>query len=385
MKKMFLPLAGLFTLLMITCRLTAQQYTLDKKIPLPGDGGYDYLSIDEVNNHLFVSHGTSVNVIDLATEKPIASIDGMKGVHGIAVVNEVNKGFISDGRANAVVVFDLSTFKIVTTIALSSKGPDAIMYDPYSKKVLSFNGDNKNTCVIDPVSLKEIKTVDLDGSPEFAVSDGKGLIYNNIEDANCLKVIDTKNWSVKATWPLAPCGGPTGLALDAVHGRLFTGCRTNKGLSVVDITSGKVITTLPIGAGVDAVVYDAADKLIFVSNGDATATIIRQESADSYSVVQTLATAPRAKTMAMDKKTKKIYFSAPEFQPGTRARPPQSGGYRREDEPDHEAEGAGRDRRIGGERQDRQFRDEESHQRRLCGGYLSHPSVRREHHGKEGL
>lgn len=317
MKKKLITLTGLL-LMLATARLFAQQYTLDKKIPLPGDGGYDYLSIDEVNNHLFVSHGTSVNVIDLATEKPIASIDGMKGVHGIAVVNGVNKGFISDGKASAVVVFDLSTFKTLSTIPLSSKDADAIIYDPYSKKVLVFNGDGKNTSVVDPVTLKEIKTIDLEGGPEFAVADGKGLVYNNIEDLNVLKVIDTKNWKVKATWPLAPCGGPTGLALDAANGRLFTGCRTNKGLSVVDIATGKVITTLPIGAGVDAVIYDAADKLIFVSNGDATATIIRQESADKYSVIQTLTTVPRAKTMAFDKKTKKIYFSAPEFQPGTR-------------------------------------------------------------------
>ncbi|HZE85537.1 MAG TPA: YncE family protein [Puia sp.] len=317
LKKIF-SLAGLIVLLMTATRLSAQQYTLDKKIPLPGDGGYDYLSIDEANHHLFVSHGTSVNVVDLATEKPIASIDGMKGVHGIAVVNEVNKGFISDGKASSVVVFDLSTFKIITTIALGSKDADAIIYDPFSKKVLAFNGDGKNCSVVDPQTLKEVGTVALEGGPEFAVSDGKGLVYNNIEDLNCLKVIDTKTWKVMATWPLAPCGGPTGLALDAANGRLFTGCRTNKGLSVVDISSGKVITTIPIGAGVDAVIYDVADKLIFVSNGDATATIIRQESADMYSVVQTLTTAPRAKTMAMDKKTKKLYFSAPEFEPGTR-------------------------------------------------------------------
>jgi DNA-binding beta-propeller fold protein YncE len=285
---------------------------------LPGDGGYDYLSIDEANNHLFVSHGTSVNVIDLATEKPIASIDGMKGVHGIAVVNDLNKGFISDGKADAVVVFDLTTFKTIGTIPLSSKDADAIIYDPYSKKVLSFNGDGKSVSVVDPVAMKEIKTVSLEGGPEFAVSDEKGLVYDNIEDLNAMKVIDAKNWTVKTTWPLAPCGAPTGLALDAADGRLFTGCRTNKGLSVVDIKTGKVITTIPIGAGVDAVVYDVADKLIFVSNGDATLTIIKQESADKYTVVQTLATAPRAKTMALDKKTKKIYVSAPEFQPGTR-------------------------------------------------------------------
>ena len=318
MKKQFFSWMAFFGCLLATAPLFAQQYVFDKKIPLPGDGGYDYMSIDVVNNHLFVSHGTSVNVIDLATEKPVGSIDGMQGVHGIAVVNDVNKGFITDGKANAVVVFDLKTFKVIKTIALSSKDADAIAYDPSSGKVFAFNGDGKNTCVIDPRTLTEIKAISLDGSPEFGVPDGKGLLYNNIEDLNVVKVIDTKTLTVKATWPLAPCGGPTGLALDITDGRLFTGCRTNKGLSILDCQSGKVISTLPIGAGVDAVVYDEADKLIFVSCGDATATIIKQESADSYKVIQTLTTQPRAKTMALDKKTKKIYFSAPQFEPGTR-------------------------------------------------------------------
>jgi YVTN family beta-propeller protein len=311
-------MAFAFVLLSSYRPLQAQQYTFDKKISVPGDGGYDYMAIDDVNRHLFVSHGTAFNVIDLNTEQPIAVIDGLKGVHGIAIVNEVNKGFISDGKGTAVVVVDLTTFKIIKTITLTATDEDGIIYDPYSKKVYVFNGDSKSTCVIDINTLELVKTIDLGGGPEFAVSDGKGLIYNNIEDMNSLKVIDTKTMAVKATYPLSPCGGPTGIAYDAANHRLFTGCRTNKGLSVVDANNGKVITTLPIGAGVDAVIYDAADKLIFVSNGDATATIIRQESADNYSVIQTLATKPRAKTMAFDKKTKKLYFSAPEFQPGTR-------------------------------------------------------------------
>ena len=148
--------------------------------------------------------------------------------------------------------------------------------------------------------------------------DGKGLIYNNLEDKNSLDVIDAKAMRVIQNYPLAPCGGPTGLALDGQHQRLFTGCRENKGMSVVDIHSGKVVTTLPIGAGVDAVVYDAATQFIFCSNGDSTATIIKQKSADDYAVVQTLYTRVRAKTMALDKVTHKIYFSAPKFEPGTR-------------------------------------------------------------------
>ena len=296
----------------------AQQYVFDQKIALPGDGGYDYMAIDSVNNHLFVSHGTAFNVVDLATEQPIAVIEGMKGVHGIAIVNAVNKGFISDGRGKAVVVVDLKTFEKIKTIDLAAEDEDGIMYDPYSQKVFCFCGDSKSVCVIDPQTLSLVKTIDLGGGPEFAVSDGKGLVYNNIEDQSSLKVIDVTTLAVKATYPLAPCGGPTGIAYDPAHQRLFTGCRANKGLSVMDAVSGKVITTLPIGAGVDAVVYDAADRLIFVSNGDATTTIIRQDGADQYSVIQTLVTQPRAKTMAMDMKTKKIYLSAPQFEPGTR-------------------------------------------------------------------
>ena len=296
----------------------AQQYTFDKKISIPGDGGYDYIAIDEVNRHLFVSHGTEFNVVDLSTEQPIATISGMKGVHGIAIVNEVNKGFISDGKAGAVVVVDLSTFKIIKTIKLPATDEDGIIYDPASKKVFVFNGDSKNTCVIDIHSLELVKTIDLGGGPEFAVSNGKGLVYNNIEDLNALKVIDTRGLAVVNSWPLAPCGGPTGIAMDVANERLFTGCRGNKGLSVVDAKTGKVIQTLPIGAGVDAVIYDPEKKLVFVSNGDATATIIKQESPDKYSVLQTLTTQPRAKTMAFDKKTRKLYFSAPQFQPGTR-------------------------------------------------------------------
>lgn len=324
MKKYFSLLSLGFLSLAFSANSHAQssgatpQYVFDKKIPVPGDGGYDYLAIDAVNDHLFVSHGTQFNVIDLKTEKPIAVIDGMKGVHGIAIVNEVNKGFISDGKGNAVVVVDLTSFGILKTIPLSAPDADGIIYDPFSKKVFVFNGDGKNTCVIDTHTLTEIKAIDLGGSPEFAVSDGKGLVYDNVEDLNSIKVIDTKTMAVTATYPLDPCGQPTGLALDPANGRLFTGCRKNKGLSVVDSKTGKVITTLPIGAGVDAVVYDAADKLIFASNGDATLTVIRQQSADDYSVIQTVATQTRAKTMAFDKKTRKIYLSAPQFEPGTR-------------------------------------------------------------------
>lgn len=293
-------------------------YVYDTTITLPGDGGYDYLSIDQTNEQLYVSHGTSVNVIDLTTGKFRGTVDGMKGVHGIALVNKLNRGFISDGQANAVVAFDMTTLKIISVIPVTAKGPDAIIYDEFSNRVFSFNGDSNNSSVVDPDNLKQIGTVDLGGAPEYAVPDNKGLIYNNLEDKNSLNVINSKTMKVIKNYPLAPCGGPTGIAFDAETNRLFTVCRQNKGMSVVDALTGKVITTLPIGTGVDAVAFDGETKLVFCSNGDGTTTIFHQNSADSYTLIQTLKTQFRAKTLALDTKTHKIYLSVADMVSGTR-------------------------------------------------------------------
>ena len=259
-----------------------------------------------------------VHVIDLKTEKLIGTISGMGGVHGIAVVNDLNLGFISDGKANAVIAFDLKTLKIIKSIPLTGEGPDAIIYDPFSKKIFAFCGDSNNASVVDPKTLTQSGSVDLGGAPEFAVADGKGLIYNNLEDKSHLVIIDTKTMKVTENYDLQPCGGPTGMALDTANQRLFTVCRENKGLSVIDIATGKVIQTLAIGAGVDAVEYDAATKMVFVSNGDGTASIFKQKTADQYELFQTLITQNRAKTMALDLTTHKIYFSVADFEPGTR-------------------------------------------------------------------
>jgi YVTN family beta-propeller protein len=319
MKKIISGLALLASLSLLPQLSRAQTYVLDKTISLPGDGGYDYLSIDKVNDRLYVSHGTTVHIIDLKTGKPAGIISDLTGIHGIAIDHKAGRGFISDGKANAVVAFDLKTLKVITTIPLTdANGPDAIMYDSYSDRVFSFNGDSNNSSVVDPNTLKQVGTVALGGAPEFAVTDGKGKIYNNLEDKSSLNVIDSKTLKVVKNYPLAPCGGPTGLALDAKNQRLFTVCRENKGMSVVDANNGKVITTLPIGAGVDAVAYDAVTKLIFCSCGDGTTTIIKQQSADQYSVIQTLKTLQRAKTLALDPQTHKIYLSVAEFEKGTK-------------------------------------------------------------------
>src|ERR1700709_2558476 len=236
MKKTFLTAVAI----LLTGLTYAQTYVLDKTIALTGDGGYDYLSIDKVNNRLYVSHGTMVNVVDLATETQVGTIENMKGVHGIAIDNKANMGFISDGRANAVVAFDLKTLKTVATIPVDAKGPDAIMYDPFSDRVFCFNGESNNSSVVDPNTLKQVGTVDLGGGPEFAVADEKGRIYNNLEDKSSLNVIDSKTLKVIKNYPLAPCGAPTGLALDDANHRLFSVCRQNKGMSVIDANSGQV-------------------------------------------------------------------------------------------------------------------------------------------------
>jgi YVTN family beta-propeller protein len=314
----------------VTCNLSttfAQDHTnyqLDKKLPIPGNGGYDYLYLDAAARRIYVSHGDVVNVIDLDTEKPVGTVEGLSGVHGIAIAKEANKGFASNGKSNSVSVFDLTTFQVIKTIPLTGKDPDAILYDAYSKRVFAFNGKSNDASVIDVESLTQIGSVSLEGGPEFAVADGNGKIFNNIEDKSVLDIIDAKEMKVIKSLPLTPCGGPTGLAYDKKNGRLFSVCRENKGMSVIDVKSGKVITTVPIGAGVDAVVYDPATNLVYCSNGDGTATIIQQESPDKYSVKQTLTTQWKAKTMALDPVTKKIYFSAYDMDAANKNRVPDS-------------------------------------------------------------
>jgi DNA-binding beta-propeller fold protein YncE len=318
MKKILLFFFSSITLFLITLSSSAQSYVLDKTIALPGNGGYDYAFIDQVNHRLYTSHGTAVNVIDLQTEKVIGTINGMKGVHGIAIANDLNRGFITDGKANAVVAFDINTLQIIKTIPITGKGPDGIIYDPSSKKIFAFEGDSNSAAVVDPQELKQTATIALGGGPEFAVADGNGLIYNNLEDKSSINVIDTKTLKVIHNYPLEPCGGPTGIAMDKAKQRLFTVCRQNKGMSVIDAQTGKVIQTLPIGTGVDAVAYDVATKLIIASNGDGTATIFKQNSADNYELVQTLKTQYHAKTMALDTTTHKLYFPVADYQPGTK-------------------------------------------------------------------
>jgi YVTN family beta-propeller protein len=310
-------------------RINAQEkepYVFNKKVGVIGNGKFDYLTIDKPNNHLFITHETAVNIIDITNDSLIATIDSMVGVHSVAIDNADNLGFISNSKTNSLVVFNLKTFKKIKKILLSGKGVDAVAYDPYSKRVFAFNNLSNDASVIDAKTLKQVGKVILPGSPEFAVSNEKGLIYDNIEDKNIIVAIDTKTLKIVNQFRLSPNGKPTPLAIDLKNNLLFTGCRTSKNLVVVDIKTGKKVASVPIGSGVDAIAYDKGTRFIFCANADGTATIIKQNSPISYAVLQTLKTAERAKTMALDPQTHKIYFSAAEYDSNTGALLPDSFG-----------------------------------------------------------
>lgn len=286
-------------------------YHLLNRIEVGGDGGWDYLIVDSNSKRLYVSHATHVVVIDTATDKVVGDIPGTNGVHGIAFDEKTGKGFISDGRDNNVTIFDLKTLKVLGT-APTGKNPDAIIYDPGSKRVFTFNGGSNNTTAIDAADGKVAGTIDLGDKPEFAVSDGKGTVFVNIEDKNEIVAFDSVKLTVKAHWPIAPGEEASGLAFDIKNMRLFAVC-SNKKMIVMDATNGKVVADLPTGAGTDAAGFDPESKYAFASNGDGTLTVIREDSKDKFTVVENVKTEPRARTMALDAKTHKVYLPTAKF------------------------------------------------------------------------
>lgn len=293
------------------------EYKIARTFHLTGDGGWDYLSVDPVNNRLFVSHGNQVNVVDLKKGEEIAVIPNTAGVHGIAVANDLNKAFISCGRDTSVQVIDLSTFKLIARIKVTGMNPDAIIYDQFSKKVFTFNGRSANSTVLDAQENKVIGTIQLSGKPEFPQTDGKGTVYVNIEDKSEIAAINVGTQKVEKTWSIAPGEEPSGLALDMTNNRLFSVCG-NKLMVVSDITAGKVVTTVPIGNGCDGVAFDAVKKRIFSSNGEGTMTIIQQESADKYTVVENFPTKTGARTITIDRSTHHLFLSFAETMPNSR-------------------------------------------------------------------
>jgi YVTN family beta-propeller protein len=290
----------------------SQNYTITKKINIAGDEGWDYLAVDEVNQHLFVSHGSVVNVVDSKTDKTIATITDTKGVHGIAIANKLNKAFITDGKDNAVTIVNLKSFELIEKVAIEGQKPDAVLYDEFSQKVLTYNAKSKDATVLDANTNKVIKTIPLGGKPEFSVTNGKGLIYVNIEDSSEIKTIDVKKLEVIKVWSIAPGEVPSGLAIDTETNRLFSVC-SNKLMVIVDANNGKVIQTLPIGDGCDGVAFDAKNKLAFSSNGDGTITVVKEENANRFSVLETVITQKGARTITLNKSTNQLYLSSAEF------------------------------------------------------------------------
>lgn len=319
MKAMQPRLAILLILLTgMSISVGAQSYHVVNIYKLGGEGGWDYLTLDSSARRLYISRATHVIVVDPDNGKQIGDIADTPGVHGIALAPELNRGFTSNGRENTVSIFDLATLKTLNKIKVG-ENPDAILYDPSSKRVFTFNGRSADSSAIDAASGKVLGTIKLDGKPEFAVSDGKGGVFVNIEDKSELTAIDPEGLKVKATWPLAPCQEPSGLSMDREHRRLFSGC--DKLMAVIDADSGKVVSSLPICDGVDATAYDDETKLAFASCHDGKLTVIREESPDKFSVVENAATQPGARTMALDPKTHQVYTVTAKIGPAPPASP----------------------------------------------------------------
>lgn len=310
----------IYILLLSVCYTSSfsQNYTVSKKISIAGDEGWDYLSVDNVNQNLFVSHGSVVNVVDLKTDKTIATILDTKGVHGIAIANDLNKAFISCGKDNSVSVINLKTFELLEKVKIEGQKPDAILYDQFSHYVLTYNAKTNDATVIDASTNKVVKRIPLGGKPEFSVTNTKGMIYVNIEDKNEIKTIDTKTLEVVATWSIAPGDEPSGLALDLQNNILFSVC-SNKMMVIVDAKTGKIIQTVPIGDGCDGVAFDAKNKMIFSSNGEGTITAVKEQSTKKFSVAQTITTQKGARTITINPTTGQLYTPTAAF--GVRPEP----------------------------------------------------------------
>jgi DNA-binding beta-propeller fold protein YncE len=304
---------GALLLLVLAVAFAQSGYHKIRKISIPGDGFWDYLTTDPATGRVFVSHGTEVDVVDGKKGEVVGTITGLKLVHGIALAPEFNHGFISDGAANQVVVFNMTTLAKVGEVA-AGMNPDGIIYDPASKRVFAFNGRSASATAVDAEKGTLAGTVTLEGKPEFPAPDGKGHVYVNIEDKSEVMEIDSKALMVLHKWPLAPCEEPSGMAMDTKTRRLFSGC-DNKMMAVMDADTGKVVTTVPIGGGVDATWFDPGTKYVLNSCGqDGVLTVIHEDSPDQYTVVQNVPTEKGARTMALDAKTHTVYLALAEVQ-----------------------------------------------------------------------
>lgn len=291
----------------------APGYHVIKTYKIGGEGFWDYLTADASARRLYISRGNHVVVLDLDSGKNIGEIADTPGVHGIALAPELGRGFTSNGREGTVSIFDIKNLGLISKVKVGDN-PDAILYDPASKRVFTFNGRSHDSSAIDAASGKVLGTIPLDGKPEFAASDAKGEIFVNIEDKSELVAIDPNKLDVKAKWPLAPCTEPSGLSIDRKHRRLFVGC-DNKMMAVVDADSGKVLATPAIGEGVDATAFDDETNLAFASCGEGVLTVVKEESPEKFSVAESVKTQQGARTMALDSKTHNAFVVTAEFGP----------------------------------------------------------------------
>lgn len=292
----------------VTGGLAASGYRLLKTIPVGGQGSWDYLSIDETNRRLYVSHETKVDVLDLDSANVIGKIPNTLGVHGIAIAPELGRGFTSNGKTDTVTIFDLKTLMPIAQVSTGKK-PDAIVYDPITSRVFVMNGVGNSATAIDAATGKVAGTIDLGAGPEFAAADSLGNVFVNLEDKNVVLRIDSRGLRIADRWPLAPCEHPSSMAIDRANHRLFIGCRSHV-MAVVNAETGKVITTLPIGDHVDASAFDPATGLIFNSTGEGAVDVFHQDSPNEYSFVARIPTHPGSKTMALDSKTHQIFVPA---------------------------------------------------------------------------
>lgn len=293
---------------------TKPGYKIANKIHLDGDEKWDYLYSDDAAGRLYVSHGSQVQVIDEAKGTVVGKITGLIGVHGIAIVADLNKGFISNGKDTSVTIFNTKTLEVITKIKVTGVNPDCIMYDPFSKNIFTMNGKSNSTTVINPVTNKVVTTIKLDGKPEFAVSDLNGKVYVNFEEENKIGVIDTKTLTTGDVWSLAPGEGPSGLALDNKNHLLFSVC-SNKMMVIVNALTGKVVSTQTIGEDPDGAAFDPELKCAYSSSNMGTMTVVKQGTDGKFSVLGDLDTQNGAKTIAVNKLTHHIYMSAASFDP----------------------------------------------------------------------
>ncbi len=312
-----------FALLALSLAFAQSNYHQLKKIAIGGEGGWDYLIADGAGR-VYVSHAAEVDVVDTKTGEVAAKITGLHGVHGIALAHEFGRGFISNGQSSTVTIFDLKTLEKIGEDVPAGKNPDAIIYDPSSKRVFAFNGRSSDATAIDAKDGKVAGTIPLGGQPEFAAADGQGHVYVNIENKSEVVDIDAKKLTVEHRWPLAPCEEPSGMAMDTKTRRIFSGCH-NKMVAVLNADTGKVVATPPIGEGVDATAFDPGTGYVFNSCGDGTLSVAHEDSPDKYTVVEQVKTVQRARTMALDTKTHNVYLSIADFEPAPPPATPPAG------------------------------------------------------------